>query len=379
MNLPQENEKNNQIFCYNGRINTKDGTIYVDFTGKFPNQIHGWNGSDLHQIILDKEYNNGNTCKNMAEKTIVSCFKQQIKYITKRLFKPILNTINNVASNAVQAYLEAENVNMQLVDPHNHRVNAAERAIQTFKNHFNAGLSTCNASFPSLLWNKTILQAQDYLNVLYTSQVNPKLSVYSVLEGIHDFIRHPWDPPGTRETIFNPPEPRTSFGPRAIDAQYIVLATQYYRCYNFFLPSTGVIITSGKATFYLQHFTVPKKKPMDDTSRIAVYLIKEIQRLRSKEEQHPMRHSTALEKLADIFNNKTGDMPMMNKPTHQISTQPKVPAIISTSPRVHQRTTWDNTKGMLTPYSRVIIPPNSKVTTPPTGPAEKKITHTRLV
>ena len=28
--------KNNQIFCHNGRINTKYGTIYVDFTGKFP-------------------------------------------------------------------------------------------------------------------------------------------------------------------------------------------------------------------------------------------------------------------------------------------------------------------------------------------------------
>ena len=32
----QENEKNNQIFCSNGRINTKDGTIYVDFNGKSP-------------------------------------------------------------------------------------------------------------------------------------------------------------------------------------------------------------------------------------------------------------------------------------------------------------------------------------------------------
>ena len=35
INPPQENEKNNQIFCYNGRINTKDRTIYVGFTGRF--------------------------------------------------------------------------------------------------------------------------------------------------------------------------------------------------------------------------------------------------------------------------------------------------------------------------------------------------------
>ena len=28
--------KNNQIFCYNRIINTKDGTVYVDFTRDFP-------------------------------------------------------------------------------------------------------------------------------------------------------------------------------------------------------------------------------------------------------------------------------------------------------------------------------------------------------
>ena len=36
INPPQEDEKSNQIFCYNGIVNTKDRTIYVDFTGKFP-------------------------------------------------------------------------------------------------------------------------------------------------------------------------------------------------------------------------------------------------------------------------------------------------------------------------------------------------------
>ena len=85
----------------------------------------------------------------MAEETIVSCFKQQITYLTKRGFKPIINIIDNVASKAVQAYLEVDKVNIQLVEPHNHRVNSAEQAIQTFKNHLIAGLSTCNASFPS--------------------------------------------------------------------------------------------------------------------------------------------------------------------------------------------------------------------------------------
>ena len=148
----------------------------------------------------------------------------------------------------MQVYLEAENVNIQLVEPHNHRVNAAERAIQTLKNHLIAGLSTWDASFPSLLWNKIVPQAQDSINMLRTSRVHPRLLAYSVLEGIHDFNRHPWALLGTRGTIFNPPETRTSFGPHAIDAWYIGPAPQHYCCYNFFLPSTRGICTIRQVT-----------------------------------------------------------------------------------------------------------------------------------
>ena len=96
-----------------------------------------------------------------------------------------------MASKSVHAYLEAENVNIKLVELHNHRVNAPEQEIQTFKNHLIEGLFTCGVSFPLLLWNNIVPQAQDSLNMLRTSRVHPKLSEYSVLKGIHDFNRHP--------------------------------------------------------------------------------------------------------------------------------------------------------------------------------------------
>ena len=173
--------KKNQIFCYNVNINTKDGTIYFDFTGRFP--IRSMDGMVAIFIIYDCTTNVilATPVNHMAEETIVICFKQNITYLTKRGFKPILNIINNVASKSVQAYLEVEKVNIQLVEPHNHMVNEAEQAIQTFKNNLIAGLSTFDISFPSLLWNKILPKAQDYLNMLSTSWVHPKLSAYSVL------------------------------------------------------------------------------------------------------------------------------------------------------------------------------------------------------
>jgi hypothetical protein len=36
MNPPLEREEQNQPFCYSGVMDPKHGTIYTDFTGKFP-------------------------------------------------------------------------------------------------------------------------------------------------------------------------------------------------------------------------------------------------------------------------------------------------------------------------------------------------------
>ena len=84
INPPQEDEKNNQIFCYNGIINTKDGKIYADFTGKF--QIVSMDGMVSIFIVYDWTTNTilATPIKNMSEETIVSCFKKNIIPYEKR-------------------------------------------------------------------------------------------------------------------------------------------------------------------------------------------------------------------------------------------------------------------------------------------------------
>ena len=157
--------------------------------------------------------------------------------------------VQRVAKKPVKAYLEDGGIKMQLVEPHDHRSNAAERAIQTFKNHTIAGLCTRDDDFPSVLWCKVIQQAQDTLNMLHTSCVHTKLSAYHVLEGPHDFNRSPFSPPGTSATILNPPETRTSWAPRAMDAWYLSPAYDHYRAWLFHITSTGGNRVSGQAVF----------------------------------------------------------------------------------------------------------------------------------
>jgi hypothetical protein len=58
---------------------------------------------------------------------------------------------------------------LQLVEPHNHCVNAAEQAIQTFKNCFIGALGTTDANFLIQLWDKLTPQVQDSINLLQRS------------------------------------------------------------------------------------------------------------------------------------------------------------------------------------------------------------------
>jgi hypothetical protein len=56
--------------------------------------------------------------------------------LTVKGFKPKLQTLDNEASAALKNFFTANDVDYQLLPPHCHRRNAAERVIRTFKEHF---------------------------------------------------------------------------------------------------------------------------------------------------------------------------------------------------------------------------------------------------
>jgi hypothetical protein len=86
--------------------------------------------------------------------------------------KPHLNIMDNEASTAVKRQILKSGADYQLVEPHNHRVNAAERAIHTWKNHFIACLCSTDPHFPIRLWDRLIPQAELTLNLLRQSRIN---------------------------------------------------------------------------------------------------------------------------------------------------------------------------------------------------------------
>ena len=118
-----------------------------------------------------------------------------------------------------------------------HRVNTAERAIQTYKNHMVSGLSTTDVDFPLQLWDKLTEQALITLNIVRTSRIDPSKSAYHQLHGHrYNWNKYPMAPPGTRAIILVDPTTRESWGTRGIDAWYVGPSFDHYRnCIFLFL------------------------------------------------------------------------------------------------------------------------------------------------
>ena len=83
---------------------------------------------------------------------------------------------DNQATKAIKSYLTPQECQLQHVEPGNHYVNAAERAIQTFKNQFIGTLGTTEVDFPIQLWDKMAPQVQDAINLVQCSHIDPDKS-----------------------------------------------------------------------------------------------------------------------------------------------------------------------------------------------------------
>ena len=82
-------------------------------------------------------------------------------------------------------------VQFELVPPDMHRRNAAVRAIQTFKDHFLAILSSVAHNFPRHLWDLILPQTEMALNLLRQATANPAISAWKIFNGKFNYNAMP--------------------------------------------------------------------------------------------------------------------------------------------------------------------------------------------
>ena len=197
---------------------------------------------------------------------------ENFEYLVSKEFKPKVNVMDNQATKAIKAYLTPQQVTLQLVEPHNHRVNAAERAIQTFKNRFIGALGTTDSEFPIQLWDKLAPQVQDCINLLRRSRISPNKSAHETLKGPYDWNRYPLAPHGTRAIIYKDSDRRALWASHGLDAWYLGPSKDHYRCHIYYVPETKGYRVSGSAELFPQHCREPTYSPDSHVKELSAEL-----------------------------------------------------------------------------------------------------------
>ncbi len=130
----------------------------------------------------------------------------------------------------IKKFLTENNCKLQIIEPHNHHVNAAKHAIQTFKAAFITALATTDSKFPLQLWDKLTPQVQDTLNMLRASRIDPTKSAYEILNGPYDWNRYPLTPLGCKVVVYKDGDTHGLRASCGIDAFYLGPLKGHYRC-----------------------------------------------------------------------------------------------------------------------------------------------------
>jgi hypothetical protein len=148
------------VFCFAVLADAITGIMYTNITGAFPvlslksmQYVFVSYIYDLHAIIV-------RAMPSCTDASMVQAFTKLISILKAEGYHPALNMMDNECSAMVKKYIRSKSINIQLAPPHNHWVNAAKRAITTFKEHFIATLATVDMLCPLQLWDEFLPQVE---------------------------------------------------------------------------------------------------------------------------------------------------------------------------------------------------------------------------
>jgi hypothetical protein len=155
-------------------------------------------------------------------------------------------------------FFTVNDIAYQLVPPHCHRRNAAERAIRTFKEHSVAGLSSVDPSFPMHLWDRLLSQAEITLNLLRTSRLHPQLSAAAHYHGLVDCNKTDFAPPGCKIIAHKKPGKRRTWAPHGQHRYSLGPAMHHYRCQNVYISTTASERIVDTLEFFPHNYQMPQ-------------------------------------------------------------------------------------------------------------------------
>ena len=201
--------------------------------------------------------------KNRSSGETIRAYQALIARLNSAGIFPKEHILDNECSTDFKAIIKTNKMSYQLVPPHDHRRNRAEKAIQTFKAHFIAILCGTDPSFPLHLWDRLLAQAEHTLNMLRPAWMLKTISAHTYLWGQHDYNSQPYAPLGCKVEAHVVPEVRETWAPHTATGYYIGNSDEHYRCHTVYITNTKSTRTCSSVFFKHKYLTMPTLTPAD--------------------------------------------------------------------------------------------------------------------
>jgi hypothetical protein len=196
--------------------------------------------------------------------------------------------------------------------------------IRTFKEHFVAGLSSVDLSYPMNLWDRLLPQAEITLNLLRTSRLHPQLSVAAHYHGLVDYNKTAFAPPGCKKIAHKKPGKRRTLAPHGQHGYSLGPAMHHYRCQNVYISTTASERIADALELFPHNYQMPQ---LSSTERLLMAAKDMTDALQNPHPEVPFASVgddtiAALTDLAEIFKLKLRQPP---SPATQASPAKVVP------------------------------------------------------
>jgi hypothetical protein len=168
-------------------------------------------------------------------------------------------------------HIKGNNMTYQLVPPHDHRRNRAEKAIQISKDHFVTVLCGADKEFPLTLWDLLLPQAESTLtlNMLQPSRMMPTVSAYTYAWGQHDYNANPFAPLSCKVKAHLVPSICETWAPHTASRFYVGNSPEHFRCHKVFNNDTRHTRVCSTVFFKHKYLTMPTIMPANALIRAA--------------------------------------------------------------------------------------------------------------
>ena len=212
-------------------------TVSTDLPGCYPITSARGHKYIFLMVGYDSNYIHAVPIKSRKAEALMEGFNECYNVLRDNRFEANLVRLDYEVSKLLIDSITTNKLTYQLASLGDHRMNYAERAIQTYKNHFISAFQDTNPTFPRDCWDLIMPQIKITLNLLRTSRINPKLSAYSQIHCPFNFNKTPVAPLGYKIIIHDQADEHRTWAPHGTPGFYAGPVLQHYRNYKCYIPN----------------------------------------------------------------------------------------------------------------------------------------------